>query len=63
MAPKLPKVPAFPELTWQLDGERYSISSEDADLLLDYGENQLPRFRYEMEQYEKKVSILLEALR
>lgn len=53
----------FPVLHWtEVDG-KYCIPEEDSDALLDYGENQMPMFRHELMQYEKKLEILLESLR
>lgn len=63
MVPELPKVPLFPALSWTEEDGKYSIPEKDADALLDYGENQMPQFRYELSQYERKLKILLEALR
>ena len=63
MVPKIPEVPVFPVFHWtEVDG-KYCIPEEDADALLDYGENQMPMFRHELMQYEKKLEILLESLR
>ena len=63
MVPKIPEVPVFPFLHWMEDAGKYCIPEEDADALLDYGENQMPMFRHELMQYEKKLEILLESLR
>ena len=63
MVPKLPEVPVFPVLHWTEENGKYCISASDADALLDYGENQMPMFRHELMQYEKKLEILLESLR
>ena len=53
----------FSVLHWTEDDGKYCIPEEDADALLDYGENQMPMFRHELMQYEKKLEILLESLR
>ena len=63
MVPKIPGVPVFPVLHWTVENGKYCISASDADALLDYGENQMPMFRHELMQYEKKLEILLESLR
>lgn len=63
MFPSLPELPAFPALEWEYVGGRYSISEEDADKLLDYGENQIPLYRHEIMVYEKSVEAIKEALR
>ena len=63
MVPELPKHPELPALSWEYKDGRYSISAEDADLFLDYGENQIPLYLHRMEVYQEKLDILLEALR
>ena len=63
MVPELPKHPELPALSWEYKDGRYSISAEDADLYLDYGENQIPLYLHRMEVYQEKLDILLEALR
>ena len=62
MVPELPKHPELPALSWEYKDDRYSISAEDADLFLDYGENQIPLYLHEMDIYRKKMDILLDAL-
>ena len=63
MVPELPKHPKLPALSWEYEDGRYSISADDADLYLDYGENQIPLYLHQMEVYKEKLNILLEALR
>lgn len=62
MVPELPEFPELPALSWEYQDGRYSISAEDADLFLDYGENKIPLYLHEMDIYQKKMTILLEAL-
>jgi hypothetical protein len=61
MVPELPDVPTFPTLHWTYSDGLYSLDEENVDRLLDYGENQLPHFRWELEQYERKLSAVLAA--
>lgn len=63
MVPKIPELPVFPVLHWTEENGKYCIPETDADALLDYGENQMPGFRHELSQYERKLEILLDALR
>lgn len=63
MAPEAPVIPAFPELTWIYQNGLYCITEEDADKLLDYGENELPIFTYQFEQFTRKLQIILQALK
>lgn len=62
MLPEVPSLPSFPEITWVLVDDQYAISADDADKLLDYMENQIPTYSFEMEQYKKKLEILVNAL-
>ena len=63
MFPSLPTLPSFPELGWEYENERYSISEEDVDKLLDYGENKIPLYRYEIEVYSREMEVLKETLK
>lgn len=62
MVPELPEVPEFPVLHWSYSDGLYSIGEEGVDNLLDYGENLIPRFRWELEQYKEQLDIVLSAL-
>lgn len=61
MIPPLPSIPVFPELTWEFKDGRYSIDEADADKLLDYGENKLPLYRYQMDVYKASLESIKEA--
>jgi len=60
--PPLPTLPPLPALRWTYEGGKYCISEEDADKLLDYGENQLPLYEFKLQQYTETVNIIIEAL-
>ena len=63
MIPDLPELPPFPELQWELETNgRYSISEEDADRLLDYRDNELHLYRFEIERYQRELETIKEAL-
>ena len=63
MIPDLPELPPFPELQWELEENgRYSISAEDADRLLDYRDNILPLYRFEVERYQRELGIIAESI-
>ena len=63
MVPEVPTIPPFPTLQWSYENEKYCINENDADKLLDYGENGLVNFRYELEQFERHMRLILEALK
>jgi hypothetical protein len=62
MAPEAPVIPAFPKLTWTYQNGLYCITEEDADKLLDYGENELPLFSQRYDQYQRRMHLILDAL-
>ena len=62
MIPVLPDFPSLPELTWTYENGLYCLDEQNVDKLLDYGENTLPRFRWELEQYHRKLESILKAL-
>ena len=63
MIPDLPELPPFPELQWMLEENgRYSISEEDADRLLDYRDNSLPLYRFRIEQYQRELKTIFNAM-
>jgi hypothetical protein len=61
MIPALPAVPELPVLNWQYKDGLYCLSETDVDLFLDYKDNTLPRFKWEMDQYRRKLEIVIEA--
>ena len=63
MIPSLPEVPSLPKLEWIYKDGLYSLDEHNVDLLLDYGENILPHFRWELEQYRKKLDAVISGLR
>lgn len=63
MIPDLPDLPLFPELHWKLEENgRYSISEEDADRLLDYRDNELPLYCFEIERYQSELRVITDSL-
>ncbi len=62
MIPKLPEVPTLPQLTWTYKDGLYCLDEDNVNKLLDYGENTLPLFRWELEQYQRKLTTVLNAL-
>jgi len=62
MAPEAPTIPVFPALNWSYADGRYCITEEDADALLDYGENELPLFAHRYGQYVRQMRLILDAL-
>lgn len=62
MVPVLPEVPSLPELEWTYHDGFYCLDEHDVDKLLNYGENELPLFRWHLEQYKRKLDIVLQGL-
>ena len=62
MIPVLPEVPALPQLTWSYQDGLYCLDEQNVDRLLDYGENTLPRFRWELDKYRRELEIVLSSI-
>lgn len=60
--PHLPEVPSFPELHWTYNDGLYGIDEEAVDKLLNYAENAIPLFKHNLETYEEKVNVIINAL-
>ena len=62
MIPDLPDVPSLPALSWTYQEGLYCLDEQNVDMLLDYGENTLPHFRWELGQYQRKLDVILQSL-
>lgn len=63
MIPTLPEYPEFPSLTWEYEENgRYSLSESDADKFLSYMENDIELYKWNLEQYEKKMEVVKRAI-
>ena len=63
MIPVLPEVPSLPKLEWIYQDGLYCLDERNVDLLLNYGENTLPHFRWVLEQYRKKLDAVVSGLK
>ena len=61
--PEHPVLPEWPCVSWEYDDGRFSLSEEDVDKVLNYLENEIPLYTFEVEQYEAELNIVLDALR
>ena len=62
MLPKLPEFPVLPELCWEYEDGRYSLSESDTDKLLSYFENDIALYKWKLGQYEKKLEIVIDRI-
>ena len=62
LIPVLPEVPYLPELTWTYQNGLYCLDEQNVDKLLDYGENTLPRFRWELDKYRRELEVVLSSI-
>ena len=62
MLPELPEFPVLPELCWEYKDGRYSLSEEDVDKLLSYFENDIALYKWELEQYKKKLEVVVNTI-
>ena len=62
MAPDLPELPKWPQLTWTYQDGLYCLNEADVDKILDYWENRIPGYLRDLEIYKSKLSIVLDHL-
>lgn len=62
MIPSIPQIPKFPKLNWNYENDKYYINEEGVDKLLNYGEYELPLYRYEMDIYRKQLGLILKEI-
>lgn len=60
--PDLPDIPAWPEVIWSYEDGKYCLVEEDVDKVLDYLENRMPLYRFEMEQFGEQLRIVLDGI-
>ena len=60
--PDLPKIPEWPDVCWSYCEGMYCLIEEDVDRVLDYLENSIPLYRFEMENYERELRIVLDGM-
>lgn len=61
--PDHPVLPSWPSITWEYQDGRYSLGEEDVDKVLNYLENEIPMYKFEVEQYQEQLNIVLDALK
>ena len=61
--PDHPVLPSWPSVTWEYQDGRYSLEEEDVDKVLNYLENEIPMYKFEVEQYQEQLEIVLDALK
>lgn len=57
--PDLPRIPEWPDVRWSYRDGMYCLSEEDVDRVLDYLENAMPLYRFEMERYGRQLETVL----
>lgn len=60
--PEMPQFPVWPDVKWSYSDGWYSLDEKDVDKVLDYLENGVPVFRFELEQYEEQLWIVLKGI-
>lgn len=58
----MPAYPGFPDVTWSYIDGRYTLSEQDVDKILNWGENEIPKYLYEIDQYQKKLQVIIDSL-
>lgn len=62
MLPEKLTNPVWPELNWEYHDGLYCLSEKDADKLLDFAENVLPHFLWEVDQYQRQCEVIISSL-
>jgi len=62
MIPSPPDIPEFPKLNWSYENDKYCLSETDVDKLLDYGENELPLYMFEMGIFNTQIKIIMDKI-
>lgn len=60
--PELPERPRWPNVSWSYDDGRYSLSEEDVDKVLDYLENGIPLYEFELGIYKEQLQVVLDGI-
>ena len=59
---EMPEIPQWPDVRWFFEDGKYCLTETDVDLVLDYLENEMPRYRFEVRQYEEQLRIVLDGI-
>lgn len=62
LMPELPELPEFPSVRIEAVDGKQVMTSEDAVKIINYVENQLADYKWEIERYKENVSIVLDPL-
>ena len=62
MLPELPDLPEWPKLNWIYRDGYYCLSESDVDQILDYCENSLPLYRFQIDLYKKELGVIISHL-
>lgn len=61
-SPILPMLPEWPDVVWAYEDGRYSLNEADVDKVLNYLENDLTLYKFEIEAYKEKLQIVLDGI-
>ena len=60
--PTLPPIPSWPNVSWSYEDGKYSLNEEDVDKVLNYLENEMPLYEFEINRFEEEISIIINGL-
>lgn len=60
--PDLPDFPEWPDVSWAYENGKYYLTETDVDKVLDYLENGVPRYGFEIKQYKEQLRIVLDGI-
>ena len=62
LLPELPELPQWPKLEWFYKDGFYCLNEADVDKLLDFHENGLVQFRFQLDLYKKELDAIISHL-
>lgn len=60
--PTLPSIPSWPNVSWFYEDGKYSLNESDVDKVLNYLENEMPLYEFEINRFEEDVLIIINGL-
>ena len=60
--PTLPSIPSWPNVSWFYEDGKYSLNESDVDKVLNYLENEMPLYEFEINRFEEEILIIINGL-
>lgn len=60
--PDLPEYPRWPDVSWSFNGSDYCLDEAEVDSVLDYLENGIPTYEFEINRYKEQLKIVFDGI-